>query len=906
MAIPHKRWYSGIVARSLHCIDALNVCGSKATMTNETLAYAGGSTCKVGHANYGGVYHQWRGIFTVVADDFELADGLDQVCDFGYLYEMIAAASSSGSAACKHYGYMVTDHAWEPGLVSGKHYDGVHDWTAYWPQSVTSFDIQDYNIASMPSQKWNWIEAYQVGHRGNQYQDELFDGYGIMISDENCDSCLPCAAGEEEIRWIRIREIHVNYLNPIVNSLSRMNVPAAGGVQLILYGLGFDQDPCELSSASRFSGNGGCGVAWNSLVDWIYFIGQQGQGTITLSRALGDFTVVSDTEIIINSIPALTVGTYHIRLRKQNVGVAGAIGDVYGYAGDWRADESGLCHPGSRFTLFVGDSARTKPPGLFFKWKWKLGGLAVDEYYAPIDIRGPDTFWEGRVLSVGSMKRSIDDFTGMYSISDMNVSLASADKHFQQNLALGHCKNQVVEVYEGWLNEPVGWHEAFFFGIVDDYTPAGPVFDAVLKDVSRRNFRKQMPRYTITTDEYPNAHPDAVGQGIPELLGQHSWTTAPTPGAIEALCINTVTHQYIAAAAPITIQQVYSNNNLQTEGAGNDYTISYDVDGRTYIDFNADQGDNKITFNCGGYSFAPWDSANGYIQNPVRILEFFMAFLNEVPIDFINTESFDTLADQFEDNGYGEIGRLACTEVEETDGYLQELLFSFGIKMWPDRYGRFKVGRKDLTNYETDRTIWAQIDTVEAPSRPYNLKEAINYVKARSDYQPACSMWRIAVEREWGGAVEDYEQRNEGAWDYPWITGEDFLVERIAEDLGRLAYGRRTVTFSMPMDAIDDLDIFDNFKLQDPYGISASGAGNIGRYYYVTALDYDWMGHKITVEAEDLQWLVGQCFLIGHCDDIPELWASASDWQQMFGYIGSCDTDSMPDGQPLKKICSCG
>ena len=95
-------------------------------------------------------------------------------------------------------------------------------------------------------------------------------------------------------------------------------------------------------------------------------------------------------------------------------------------------------------------------------------------------------------------------------------------------------------------------------------------------------------------------------------------------------------------------------------------------------------------------------------------------------------------------------------------------------------------------------------------------------------------------------------------------------------------------------------------KLRRRNGVSASGAGDIERYHYVTGLDFNWMDHTVTVEAEDLQWLVGQCFLIADDDDIPELEADASDWQQMFGYIGSCVTDAMPSGRPLKRICSCG
>ena len=64
-----------------------------------------------------------------------------------------------------------------------------------------------------------------------------------------------------------------------------------------------------------------------------------------------------------------------------------------------------------------------------------------------------------------------------------------------------------------------------------------------------------------------------------------------------------------------------------TEGVGNDYTITYELGGRTCINFNVNQGDNKITFNCEGYMFAAWNSGNGYVQNPAYVIGFLFAFM---------------------------------------------------------------------------------------------------------------------------------------------------------------------------------------------------------------------------------------------------------------------------------------
>lgn len=909
--LPWRLWVTNMVARSLRCTCNDNSCDAIGEFTNDHLAYAGGDVYYLGAATTAGpMYHQWVGVARCQAADFELASGMDEVVDYAVQFETWIDNNDVGATGFSLLIGQLDDPAlpnvWNEDTVTGKHYDGVNAWNLYPPTYHTRYDSYGITIAAdMPLSDWSWCASYDGAHRSNNDQDEFF-ALGVEMRMGNYVGVgTPFGVGDSCNAYVRINAFKVNYLNPVVNSLNRMHMPAAGGVRLVLRGLAFDQDDAELNSKDRYSGNL-LGANWNSLVDFIDFIGQQGQGTTTLNGAAGDFTVVSDTRIVIENMPALTAGTYHIRLRKNGVGVAGAIGDVEAYAGDWEAADDGHVTPSTRFALFVGDYVDPpRPPLLKFKWRWIIGGLEIDKYYAPIDIKAPDIFWDGRVLSVSTLKRSIDEMSGMFNISDVNVDMASHEKEFQKLLATGYCKNQVVQIAHAWATEPAHWDYVIFNAIVDDNSLQGPIYRALLKDISRKHLRKVLPRYTITESEWPDAHENALGMGYPELLGLHSHTTGSNPGAIEAHCVDTTIFKYAAAGGPVDITQVWSAGSLQTEGAGNDYTVSHDTYGRTYIDFNADQGDKKITFNCTGYRFGIWNSDNGYVQNPAYVLLFFLVFICEVPLAFIDMASFNTLADQFEDQGYDEIGRWAGTELKEADTSLQELLFSAGIKIWPDRLGRFTVGRKDLTNYETDLTIWAQIHTMEAPDRTYELPEAINFVKAQWDYQPAPSLWLGADEKQREDAVEDYEDRNEATWEYPWINNGDFAIQRIAEDLRRLSYGHRKVSFTLPMEMIRDIDIFDNFKLQDPYDIHPTGEGSAGHYYYVTALTYDWMNQKIAVEAEDLEWLISQCFIIGRCDEIANSWEDATQYMRFFGYIGSCDDDSLPGGSPLKVICPC-
>lgn len=905
--LPWRMWAWNMVARTLRCYDDDNSCNCIDDFTNEHLAYLSNNVCRIGAATYAGpMYGQWLGIVRCEAEDFELAAGMDEVVDYAFHYNLWLDSNSAGLTGFTFFTYQLDDPTlpavWDSDLVTGKHYDGINSWNVHPPLRHDRYDNESITIATdLPLSKWTWCAAYDTAHRSNALQDEFFT-LGVHVALYSFVGGVP---DPECTCYLSVSAMKVNYLNPVVNSLDRMHMPAAGGVRLVLSGLGFDQIDAELNSTDRYSNNNPA-CAWNSIVDFIHFEGKQGQGTTTLSRAAGDFAITSDSRIVIQSMPALAAGTYDIRLEKQGVGAAGGIGTVEAYAGDWMAGDNGQASPGVRISFLVGEYVDPpRPPLPTFKWRWIIGGLDVDAYYSPIDICGPDIFWDGRLTSISSLKRSIDEMSGMFNISDVNVEMASHDMHFQKLLAQGYCKNQMVEIAHVWATEPVGWMYHVFHGIVDDNSFQGPEYRALIKDISRKHFRKKIPRYTITKSEWPDAHENAIGMGYPELIGLHAHTTGSSPGSIEAHCVDTVNHRYAAAGGPVMMDQVWSANALQTEGAGDDYTISFDALGRTYIDFNAPQGDKKITFNCRGYSFALWNSTNGYVQNPAYLLLFYIVFICQVPLAFTDLASFDEVATMFDDQGYGEIGRWAGTEIKDADDYLQELLFSFGIKIWPDRYGRFKVGRKDLTNYETDLTIWAQIHTSDPPNREYNLPGAFNFVRARWDYQPAPSLWLGADEKEREDSVEAYGERSEDTWDYPWINSSEFAVQRMAKDFRRLAFGHRKVTFDLPMEFIDKLDIFDNFKLQDPYDLHPQGEGSVGHYYYVTALTYEWMNQKISVEAEDLEWLVSQCFIIGRCEDIANSWENATQWMRFFGYVGSCATNSLPGGSPLKVICPC-
>lgn len=142
-------------------------------------------------------------------------------------------------------------------------------------------------------------------------------------------------------------------------------------------------------------------------------------------------------------------------------------------------------------------------------------------------------------------------------------------------------------------------------------------------------------------------------------------------------------------------------------------------------------------------------------------------------------------------------------------------------------------------------------------------------------------------------------------WDFAW-TDDDLLIDyRISEEFLKRRFGNYKVKFPIPINWIEQLDLFTSFRLQEPFGLDGLGQGEYGRYYYVESLTYDFQNQRIEVVGVDLQYILRQCMIVPHCGDVAETWEEASEADRMYAYVGSCATESFSDGEPLKKVCPC-
>jgi|GEM_PF-3629431 len=519
-----------------------------------------------------------------------------------------------------------------------------------------------------------------------------------------------------------------------------------------------------------------------------------------LRRADGDFTVDSNVQITIPSgkFPNLEEGTYILRVIKEGMDFSPRISsvDVMGWAGDWRCAIDGLVREGVRFAI----EARDAPPATEPREKGDSIILMemdkhhiptdkiIKEYYSAEDVRCSDKFYEGVVLEISSFKRGLDDKTGLFKVADCTVKLANHDKKFSKLLASHDFDGQIATLYHAFTNEPEDNKREIVKMVVEDYNIKGVEFEMILKDVSQKFFKWELPAEVCDKIRFPKIHDDYVDAAMPEILGvaRVAGTKAKEKGAVEAPYVWMTLYSYLAAKGMLhSITEVYSDNVLQTEDTH--YTINHG-DRHTYIQFETDQEDKKITFNCEGYEHSAWDSVNGFVQNPAYIAAYVLMVLLEVPLDFIDEGSVEEVAQMFVDMGKECSGKLIMQEQNKAMEVFRELLFTFGIKCWISKTGKFTFGRKDIATISSEAVLFEQQDIIGGVNRRMGLKDAITGAIVYWDYIPVQNRFKGTQEfnrDDYEGGKEPGETYDEDEDEY--ITIPDTEFEQLpdsAEDGG--------------------------------------------------------------------------------------------------------------------------
>ena len=850
--VPHRIFYG-----FKHCLDD-DLVGNGALKAQHSPVFS--PHCYLGYAMNGGWSHWWWGLAYPTDADWGLVSGADESIDFWWYLNCSLIANTTANT---HFHLRSGTNNKSNGenvdtnVATGQVYKIGGDWTSYpaftgWGALSPSIQI---NLSDLPKDYICYGETYWAGPNDWNSQDYYIrTGWNGRMQSMDVGDPGPGQSIKVELIF---SSVLVRYHNPCVNSLSRLKFKTTGGQSLVLTGLGFYPPDADVANMTLNPVNAMPFGGWDSWVTDIQIINTTTGAVVdTLTEGLGEFTRDSNSQITIPAMPALAQGTYWLKLIKggaqlNNILTAGT--NPSGYAGDWRTDSAGLMASGFRFVIMVG-----KEPGAivpFTDWTFKKRTGTISKFYSPIDIVSPDVFYDGRIINLSTLTRGISSASGLFQGSDINIDLSNADAEFSAILAEYFLKNQLVKLYYAWVDAPMAWRKTAAILAVDNYSIKGPVFSASLRDISTKYFRRKSPLYRATADEFPNIHPNHNGRVKPEILGVASYSESNNGGAVEAIYVDTTTFKYLAARGTLhDVPEVYADGTIVSPSL---YVISYDALGQTFITFDVDQANKRVTFNAEGYSYAAWDSVNGFVENPAYIVLFFLGFIQEIPDSLLNLTSFDDLATAFDTAGFGEIGKLILAKEDDTENVLKSLLWTFGAVTAFDRDGKFKIERKDVSDLSNATRLWVQIDCLEFADRDFRTGAAYNQMRARWDYSPAPDIYLGADVYKRGASILDFEETIEAPFgaDFPWTTSETWVINRCEEELEKNGYGPVQVRVPLSLSFLDTFDLLDNIILQDMYGLNVVKGGGSEAYYYISGMDVDFQSRKLTLTLDDMSYL---------------------------------------------------
>jgi hypothetical protein len=223
----------------------------------------------------------------------------------------------------------------------------------------------------------------------------------------------------------------------------------------------------------------------------------------------------------------------------------------------------------------------------------------------------------------------------------------------------------------------------------------------------------------------------------------------------------------------------------------------------------------------------------------------------EVPEEFINIGSFDTLADYYDSISESTSANLIIQDEKDAADVLKEMSLSWGDTGYIAKDGRYTVGRLGTSEEASTLILRSQIDLLGHPERRMNMTEAVNSIKARWNYYPVANFWKSAKTENDTNSQIYYGVDMGWELDMPWVTSETLVQQRLWDELERRANGYPKIAFSISIKYLPDLDLFTRFQLQDPFGIDASGLGEAGREMYVESLAIDVQAGRIDIVAAD-------------------------------------------------------
>lgn len=339
-------------------------------------------------------------------------------------------------------------------------------------------------------------------------------------------------------------------------------------------------------------------------------------------------------------------------------------------------------------------------------------------YFAKTECRFSDIFYYGLLISVSSVKRTIQNNLGLFEVSSVTVTISNIENglfnYWFGSSATFKFKGVPVSLKCGEESLIRDDYINFYEGLIDNYEASNGKINLYLKDHFWTLPQTPSVGY-VTEAKFSNALPAILGKPLPFCYGIHSSTEQSTAsldadarnrGAWPTLFIDrrsTRRFFLIAYHAVKSIDNVYA----YTPGRGSlelienvDYYAwpAGFIEGTrcAYIEITTTGWTDKVTDASGNLGevtvnvHGKTDSEDGtgaLLLNPVSILKDAFKFYLGDPS--INTTKFNEAIAAADARAYFAAG--GYVEEISTSQFLKEICDSFSIRLFPDTLGRVSI-----------------------------------------------------------------------------------------------------------------------------------------------------------------------------------------------------------------------
>lgn len=173
--------------------------------------------------------------------------------------------------------------------------------------------------------------------------------------------------------------------------------------------------------------------------------------------------------------------------------------------------------------------------GTFLTWVEFTDSADVTNVWSMQALVDPSTYFGGfkepRVIEMGTLVRALSDINGTYQGADFQLVLSDNDRLVRGKLKASSTKfflnrSLVVRMIDDVSRREGLTPRTIMRGLVADYRPLPDLkFSLGAQDVITRRFssqiasQSQVPKRTITLDDFPEAPPETVGKPVPIIYG---------------------------------------------------------------------------------------------------------------------------------------------------------------------------------------------------------------------------------------------------------------------------------------------------------------------------------------------------------------------------------------------------